>query len=294
MKTSETLKELPLALAAAQGELKDAEENSENPAYGSKYANLEAYLPIIRPVLSKHNIVFTQGVNLANKTLETLLLHKSGEFIRYEMPLLTNRQDMQGLGSAITYARRYSLASALGMGSEDDDGEASKGSGNRGQQNQQRQNQQGGQRQQQRPQNQNQNSAAGQAKSAQQQSNQPPRAAQPKPDEPLPSTSGMTEPPSHDAGKIPEDDLDAALAKGSPEKERWPWPNAQARTEEIARLRDKFKQIGVSDADIERRFKVGTLDMLTNEQLQELQNIGTEIVNKRATVGDYFGIGGKK
>lgn len=123
---SESIKEITKALSAFQGAVHDARFDSKNPHFKSEYASLEAYLQESRKLLSKNGLAVSQGVS--GEKLETILLHISGEFLTFEMPLLFTKQDMQGLGSALTYARRYSLGAILGIGSDkDDDAEGTKG-----------------------------------------------------------------------------------------------------------------------------------------------------------------------
>ena len=114
------------ALSAVQGELKNARLDSVNPHFKNKYASLEAYLSEARPLLAKHSLSVTQGClkdgdEWVLKTRITYSGDVEASHIESSMPLLLSKQDMQGLGSAITYARRYGLAAMLGMGSEDDD-----------------------------------------------------------------------------------------------------------------------------------------------------------------------------
>lgn len=118
---SESIKEIARALSDLQGEIHDAQIDSENPHFKSEYASLESYLLSSRTMLKKHGLSVTQGAHGDN--LETALLHISGEFIIFEMPLINEKKSMQGLGSAISYARRYSLGALLGIGESDDDGE---------------------------------------------------------------------------------------------------------------------------------------------------------------------------
>lgn len=112
------------AMLEVQKELHHAKFDSKNSHFSSEYASLESYLDAAKPVLSKHGFVLTQGcVPIGDISgLETLIVHTSGSEVRHTVPLLLAKQDMQALGSAITYARRYGLATILGMGSADDDG----------------------------------------------------------------------------------------------------------------------------------------------------------------------------
>lgn len=125
---SPTIGKIAAALAKAQAEMKPAIKDGSNPAFkGSKYASLVSYLEAALPVLNKHGIAVLQptmahgpdGVCVA-----TLLVHESGEWIRGELYMPASKKDAQGFGSALTYARRYSFASTICLGADDDDGNA--------------------------------------------------------------------------------------------------------------------------------------------------------------------------
>ena len=127
MNKSESIKELATALAKAQGEFSGAVKDSSNPFFKSKYADLQSVVSAIKPSLSKHGLSFIQinhdGESAAG--VETVILHASGEFISTGViSVPVSKQDAQGYGSAITYARRYSLQTAFGIAPEDDDGNA--------------------------------------------------------------------------------------------------------------------------------------------------------------------------
>ncbi len=113
------------ALAAAQLELPTAlERNAEG--YGYRYTTLDALLAAVRPILNKHGLSVVQGVNTedAKRELRTSLHYLTGEVLDCgAVPLAYDggAKGMQSLGSAITYARRYGLAAALGIASEEDD-----------------------------------------------------------------------------------------------------------------------------------------------------------------------------
>ena len=129
MKTSETIGAIALALVKVEAAIEDPVKEKSNPAFKSKYADLKGYLESARPVLAEHEIVVMQGGHKVSEGYElvTRLVHSSGEWVEHGLPLVidTNaRNPMQSLGSALTYARRYGLASLLGMSSEDDDGHA--------------------------------------------------------------------------------------------------------------------------------------------------------------------------
>lgn len=125
MKTSESLSNLASALLKAHQKIKHAQKNAKNPHFRNDYATLESVIDASKEALLEQGIVVLQAPNGASLT--TRLQHSSGEYIETELNLLLTKQDMQGLGSAITYARRYSLAALLNMAQADDDGnEASK------------------------------------------------------------------------------------------------------------------------------------------------------------------------
>lgn len=123
---SSTIGELASALAKAQGEIKGAVKNEDNPFFKSKYADLSQVMDACREPFSKNGIAYTQLVNVDDSgviVLETLLMHSSGEWIASKYPILPVKNDPQGVGSAITYARRYSLSAIAGIPQVDDDAE---------------------------------------------------------------------------------------------------------------------------------------------------------------------------
>jgi len=120
------MKELAVAMHKAQGAIEGAKKGSVNPGFRSKYADLGAVWDACRDALQANGLVVNQfcRVTEAGALLVTRLMHTSGEFIEGEIPLLNTKGDMQGLGSALTYARRYGLAAMVGVCPEDDDGNA--------------------------------------------------------------------------------------------------------------------------------------------------------------------------
>lgn len=125
---SEQLNELYAALAKAQGEIELATADSKNPFFKSTYANLASIVKVSRNPLSKNGLAIIQRVqsNSANQMfLYTRLCHASGQWIEAKMPINPPKNDIQSIGSYITYLRRYNLASIVGVtvGEEDDDGE---------------------------------------------------------------------------------------------------------------------------------------------------------------------------
>lgn len=144
---SDEIGELAGALAEAQAELSPAVKNAQNPHLKNRYADIAAVYEAIRETLPKHGLAVSQMVlpHDSKARVRTLLMHKSGQWIASEclMPI-DGRGGPQGMGSAITYARRYSLSAIVGVVSEDDDdAEAAQGfqQGRQRQQYQQRQQQ---------------------------------------------------------------------------------------------------------------------------------------------------------
>ena len=127
MKHSESIKNIAAALLKAQAEMENAHKNANNPAFRSKYADLAEILATVKPVLTKHGVTLLQSPGFADGlvTLDTMLMHPdSGEWIRGEWASPISKSDPQGVGSATTYGRRYSLAAICGIAQEDDDGSA--------------------------------------------------------------------------------------------------------------------------------------------------------------------------
>lgn len=122
---------LATALSAAQGEMTHAGKGKENPHFRSKYADLSSVIDALKPALVKHGLAYVQTTRESDGhvTLVTTLAHKSGEWIRGFYPVRPVKSDPQGLGSAMSYARRYALAAITGVAAvdEDDDGNAASG-----------------------------------------------------------------------------------------------------------------------------------------------------------------------
>jgi len=128
MRTSDSIKELASALAKAQGQMEGAKKDSTNPHFKSKYADLASVVDAVKKPLADNGLSYVQfPVTNAEQAVgvETLLMHASGEFVHGEAYYLpVTKADAQGFGSALTYARRYSLMAACGLAPEDDDGNA--------------------------------------------------------------------------------------------------------------------------------------------------------------------------
>ncbi len=132
MEHSESLSELAGALAKAQAVMKPALKDSENPFFRSKYADLAAVAEACREALATNQLSVVQGTQKGESAdvihLDTMLLHSSGQWVRSTLTMVPTKKDPQGVGSCITYARRYALSAICGIATEeDDDGNAASG-----------------------------------------------------------------------------------------------------------------------------------------------------------------------
>ena len=115
------------AVAKAQGEIEGAKKDSTNPHFKSKYADLSACVEAVVDSLNANGIFLNQQTSESDSgvIVETVFIHESGELLNCgKLHVPASKQDPQGYGSALTYARRYSLMAACGIAPEDDDGEA--------------------------------------------------------------------------------------------------------------------------------------------------------------------------
>lgn len=125
MKTSETVAALFAALTQAQSEMTGAKKEGDNPFFNSKYADLNSVMKAIKTPFANAGLSFVQApINEGDKIgCQTRICHKSGEWIETEIVFNLQKLDPQAAGSAITYAKRYTLQSMAGVPSIDDDGE---------------------------------------------------------------------------------------------------------------------------------------------------------------------------
>jgi hypothetical protein len=131
MKMSNTITSISKALLQAQKNIGKATKSESNPFFKSTYADLPTVMEVVKAPLNEAGITVLQGVGISDSGedyVETVLLHESGEFISETMRItLTKVSDPQAQGSAISYAKRYSLQSLLFVPSVDDDGEKAMG-----------------------------------------------------------------------------------------------------------------------------------------------------------------------
>ncbi len=124
-------KTLAEALAAAQADMPSVDKDSVNPHFKSRFTSLDHLIAKTRPVLNKHGLSISQWPSYALPgdgaerivlhTLTTRLSHITGEDVESTMALVLGKNDMQGLGAALTYAKRYAWSAALGISTDEDD-----------------------------------------------------------------------------------------------------------------------------------------------------------------------------
>lgn len=115
------------ALAKAQLEIKLTQRDSENPYFKSKYANLGSVIEASRPALAKNGLCVFHRQELTTEGQSILvctLAHSSGQYIESRFRVVPAKNDIQSLGSYMTYLRRYSYVAICGLADTDDDGEA--------------------------------------------------------------------------------------------------------------------------------------------------------------------------
>ena len=138
MEKSKKYSEIFNALIQFQGEIEAIVKETSNPYFKSVYADLPSIIGAVRPVLAKYNMAYVQslisdrnpitGEPSGKIIIETVLIHKSGEWMSSTLPLdVGTKPGPQVYGSAITYARRYGLQTTLGLATEDDDANAAQG-----------------------------------------------------------------------------------------------------------------------------------------------------------------------
>lgn len=155
MNRSDTIGHLALALAKAQGEITGALKESKNPFYKSSYADLASCWDACRSSLAANELAVVQttqrgepvkiewevedsqtgevkkyGIDSHEIVIVTTLLHSSGEWISSPLPLVPRDITPQGIGTAISYGRRYGLTAMVGIAQIDDDGNAQSGRNN--------------------------------------------------------------------------------------------------------------------------------------------------------------------
>jgi hypothetical protein len=126
---TESIAQLTEALSKAQGQITGAVKDAANPFFKSQYADLQSVWDAIRSPLSANGLAVIQlpGRDEQGLFVETILAHSTGEWISGMLRMTPVKDDPQGIGSAITYARRYALQAIAGVAPMDDDGEGAMG-----------------------------------------------------------------------------------------------------------------------------------------------------------------------
>ena len=128
MNKSDSIQHLAAALASAQAEIRGALKDSKNPHFKNDYASLESVIDAVRGPFAGRDLAYTQLLSDGGQDvlIETVLMHKSGEWLSSAFRIPATKRDPQGYGSAVTYGRRYALAALAGLTQVDDDGEAAR------------------------------------------------------------------------------------------------------------------------------------------------------------------------
>lgn len=129
MTKSDSIAALADALSKAQAEMTSAKKDMANPFFKSKYADLASVREAIREPFGKYGLAVSQMPETKDGQVivHSLLMHSSGEWVTTELTMTPVKSDPQGVGSCITYARRYALAAIAGIAPEDDDGNEASG-----------------------------------------------------------------------------------------------------------------------------------------------------------------------
>ena len=124
MTQSESIDKLLPAFVAFQADMPSVPKDAVNPHFRSKYATLGAITEATRPILARYGLAVTQSLMWQDgvQLLVTRIMHTSGQWMQDGgYALNPTKNDPQGMGSAVTYARRYTLGATLGIVTEDDD-----------------------------------------------------------------------------------------------------------------------------------------------------------------------------
>jgi hypothetical protein len=123
---SESINEIATALSKAQAVIAGAVKDKTNPHFKNDYADLSSVWDACRKPLTDHglSVVQTAATDEGKVGVTTILMHASGQWIQDTLLMRPTKDDPQGVGSCITYARRYALAAMVGVAPADDDGNA--------------------------------------------------------------------------------------------------------------------------------------------------------------------------
>ena len=126
----DNMKTIYQALLKAQSEFPSVKKESTNPFFKNKYAGLESILEVILPILHENGLFIVQSpISEGDRVgVQTSIFSENGEEIKSSFTMALSKNDPQGAGSAVTYAKRYALIGMLGLNLESDD-DANAGSG---------------------------------------------------------------------------------------------------------------------------------------------------------------------
>ena len=123
---SESISKIAIAICKAQAQMGAAIKGAENPFFKSSYASLESVIEVVKPAFTANDLSYLQFPISTDTSagVTTRIMHSSGEWLESSF-LIPCKPDAHGMGSAITYSRRYCLMSVAGIPTADDDGNSS-------------------------------------------------------------------------------------------------------------------------------------------------------------------------
>lgn len=127
MKKSESIAQLAKSLSIAQGAMKGAVKDAQNPFFKANYSDLASIIDAIKAPFSANGLSYVQLTDTTPEglvSIETVLMHSSGEWISCSLAQKPLKSDPQSMGSLVSYLRRYTLQAISGVPSVDDDGNA--------------------------------------------------------------------------------------------------------------------------------------------------------------------------
>ena len=127
MRNSDNINELAAALSKAQAQMRPAAKDLANSHFKNRYSTITAVWEVVREPITANGLTIWQDITTCDKTVSvtTKVVHVSGQWVEFgPLTIPLAKFDAQGVGSATSYAKRYALCAALGVVSDDDDGEA--------------------------------------------------------------------------------------------------------------------------------------------------------------------------
>lgn len=129
MEMSSQINEIAAALSKAQGQMSSASKDAKNPFFKSSYATFASVIEAVREPFAANGLSFVQGTSSCGEsyTVRTMILHASGQWLASSLSATPSKHDPQGVGSLVSYLKRYGLQAMCGIAASDDDGEAACG-----------------------------------------------------------------------------------------------------------------------------------------------------------------------